>query len=166
MRLIAGVLLAVLVGGCAAPGQVQGQALYDAPARRALPVDAREAAERVREVTRGIASWYGAKFQGRRTASGEPFDMHDFTAAHRSLPFGTIVEVRSLVNDRTVQVRINDRGPHIKGRLIDLSRAAARELGLLGRGQKAVEVRVVAGASEVSNPGAPGESVQRGTSLE
>lgn len=155
MRILAGVLLAVLVGGCAAPGQVQGQALSEAPARRPLPVDAREAAERVREVTRGIASWYGGKFHGRRTASGERFDMHEFTAAHRTLPFGTIVEVRSLVNDRTVRVRINDRGPHIKNRLIDLSRAAASELGLLGRGKKAVEVRVLAQAGSQALEEAP-----------
>lgn len=84
-----------------------------------------------REVGRGLASWYGPGFHGRPTASGEKFDMHQLTAAHRTLPFGTIVRVQSLVNGRTVDVRINDRGPHIGRRVIDLSRAAAQSLGLI-----------------------------------
>ena len=92
----------------------------------------------------GTASWYGAAFHGRRTASGERFDMHDFTAAHPTLPFGTVVEVRSLVNGRTVRVRINDRGPFIGRRVIDLSHAAAQALGLLGRGTKRVQIRPLA----------------------
>jgi rare lipoprotein A len=86
----------------------------------------------------GLASWYGLAFQGRRTASGERFDMNAFTAAHPSLPFGTRVLVRNPRNDRWVVVRINDRGPHIPGRVIDLSHAAARALGLLSFGPKAV----------------------------
>lgn len=84
-----------------------------------------------REVGRGLASWYGPRFHGRPTASGERFDMHQLTAAHRTLPFGTVVRVQSLVNGRTVDVRINDRGPHIGRRVIDLSRAAAQSLGLI-----------------------------------
>jgi rare lipoprotein A len=84
-----------------------------------------------REVGRGLASWYGPGFHGRPTASGEKFDMDQLTAAHRTLPFGTIVRVQSLVNGRTVDVRINDRGPHIGKRVIDLSRAAAHALGLI-----------------------------------
>lgn len=84
-----------------------------------------------RELGRGLASWYGARFHGRPTASGEKFDMHQLTAAHPTLPFGTIVRVRSLVNGRTVDVRINDRGPFMKRRVIDLSRAAAQALGLI-----------------------------------
>ena len=87
-----------------------------------------------KEVGRGMASWYGARFHGRPTASGEKFDMHQFTAAHRTLPFGTVVRVRSLVNGRTVEVRINDRGPYIGKRMIDLSRAAAKALGLVDSG--------------------------------
>lgn len=90
---------------------------------------------------RGLASWYGLTFHGRRTASGERFDMNALTAAHPWLPFGTLVQVRSLVNDRVVTVRINDRGPHTGGRIIDLSHAAARALGLLSRGTKPVELR-------------------------
>jgi rare lipoprotein A len=99
---------------------------------------------RVRELQRGIASWYGQRFHGRRTASGETYDMHALTAAHPTLPFGTIVRVRSLVNGREVDVRINDRGPHIRRRIIDLSRGAAQALGLLeaGTGTKPVVLSV------------------------
>ena len=97
----------------------------------------------MREATRGLASWYGAAFHGKTTASGERFDMNDMTAAHPPLPFGTLVEVRSLVNGRTVQVRINDRGPHTGRRIIDLSRAAAEALGMRSRGVKLVQLRVI-----------------------
>lgn len=80
----------------------------------------------------GIASWYGKPFHGRKTASGERFDMDALTAAHPKLPFGSWVRVKNLINGRSVDVRINDRGPHIKRRIIDLSRAAARALGVSG----------------------------------
>lgn len=83
----------------------------------------------------GIASWYGGRFHGRKTASGEAFDMNALTAAHRKLPFGSWVRVRNLVNGRSVDVRINDRGPYIKQRVIDLSRAAAQALGVGGTRQ-------------------------------
>jgi rare lipoprotein A len=88
----------------------------------------------------GLASWYGGKFHRRRTASGELFDMRALTAAHPTLPFGSLVCVRSTVNGRTVVVRINDRGPHTGKRVIDLSRAAAEELGMIGLGLKPVEL--------------------------
>ncbi|WP_419808188.1 septal ring lytic transglycosylase RlpA family protein [Sphingomonas sp.] len=78
----------------------------------------------------GIASWYGAAFAGRRTASGERFDPRAMTAAHRTLPFGTLVEVTALATGRALVVRINDRGPGRGDRLIDLSQAAARRLGI------------------------------------
>jgi rare lipoprotein A len=97
------------------------------------------------EVGRGLASWYGPRFHGRRTASGERFDMHALTAAHPSLPFGSIVRVENPDTGRSVDVRINDRGPHIKQRIIDLSRAAARALGLLdsGHGTNAVVLKLL-----------------------
>lgn len=85
-------------------------------------------------IEQGRASWYGRRFHGRRTASGEAFDMHELTAAHRTLPFGSRVRVKSLSNGREVVVRINDRGPFTKGRVIDLSHAAMKALGLRGRG--------------------------------
>lgn len=93
---------------------------------------------------RGYASWYGGKFQGRKTASGETFDTHRLTAAHKTLPFGTLVEVRNLDNDKTVTVRINDRGPFVRGRVIDLSYAAARQIGVVGPGTAKVELALVA----------------------
>jgi rare lipoprotein A len=82
----------------------------------------------------GHASWYGPRFHGKRTASGERFDMNDLTAAHRTLPFGTLVRVRNTLNGREVIVRINDRGPWIRDRVIDLSKAAAESLDLLKTG--------------------------------
>ncbi len=91
----------------------------------------------------GYASWYAGKFQGRMTASGEVFDTNEMTAAHRSLPFGTVVEVTHLDSSRTVEVRINDRGPFVEGRVIDLSRAAADELGMTGEGIARVRLRVL-----------------------
>ena len=84
--------------------------------------------------TRGTASFYADQFQGRRTANGETFNMHELTAAHRSLPFGTWVKVTNLNNGKDVIVRINDRGPYVKGRIIDLSVGAAKELGIVQSG--------------------------------
>ncbi len=91
-------------------------------------------------IEEGVASWYGKRFHGRLTASGEPFDMQALTAAHPTLPFGTIVRVTNLKNRRTVDVRINDRGPYAKGRIIDLSYAAAKRLEMIDAG--AIEVRL------------------------
>ena len=91
----------------------------------------------------GTASWYGQRHDGKRTASGEPFDMNDFTAAHPNFPFGTHVKVTLLRSGRSVVVRINDRFPKYRGRIIDLSRAAAREIGMMRRGTGRVRVEVV-----------------------
>jgi len=108
-----------------------------------------------REFQRGMASWYGPRFNGRRTASGERFDMREFTAAHRTLPFGTLVRVHSLVNGREVDVRITDRGPYTGNRIIDLSRAAAEELGMLGLGFKEVVLLVPESTPEVDTAPPP-----------
>jgi rare lipoprotein A len=89
---------------------------------------------------RGTASWYGPSFQGRRTASGERYDMHEYTAAHPSLPFGTRIEVRNVENGRSVKVRVNDRGPFSRKRIIDLSYAAAKEIGAVLPGTAIVEL--------------------------
>jgi len=88
----------------------------------------------------GTASWYGEYFQGKTTASGEPFDMRDFTAAHPSLPLGTYVKVTNLRNGKAVVVRVNDRGPVVDGRIIDLSRNAASALGFKERGLQTVRL--------------------------
>ena len=90
----------------------------------------------------GLASWYGEAFHLRQTASGEPFDMNDLTAAHRFLPLNTVVRVTNLQNGRSVLVRINDRGPYVRGRTIDLSRYAAKQLGMKSSGLAPVRIDV------------------------
>lgn len=94
-------------------------------------------------VESGTASWYGEAFQGKRTAGGEYFDMNKLTAAHKTFPFGTVVEVTNLGNGRTVQIRINDRGPYVNERIIDVSKRAAIELGMLETGLAQVSLRIV-----------------------
>ncbi len=92
---------------------------------------------------RGVASWYGPKFNGRMTASGERYDMNALTAAHPSLPFGTKIGVRNTRTGREVMVKVNDRGPYSKNRIIDLSYAAAKEVGVVGPGTASVEIYLV-----------------------
>ena len=94
-------------------------------------------------VERGTASWYGPGFHGNKTANGERFDMHKLTAAHRTLPLGSIALVRSSTTGKQVTVRINDRGPFAKGRVLDLSYAGARTLGIVGNGTDQIELRVI-----------------------
>lgn len=94
-------------------------------------------------VERGVASWYGTKFHGKRTSSGEPYDMYAMTAAHKSLPLPSYVEVTNLENGRKVIVRVNDRGPFHSDRIIDLSYSAASKLGILAKGTGMVEVRAI-----------------------
>ena len=94
-----------------------------------------------RDLQRGMASWYGPGFHGRPTANGEKFDMYELTAAHKTLPFGTRVVVHNPRTGKEVVVRINDRGPFAKDRMIDLSKAAANALGFKSRGQDAVVLR-------------------------
>lgn len=96
-------------------------------------------------VGQGSASYYADRFEGRRTASGERFDNDELTAAHRTLPFGTKVRVTNVASGRSVVVRINDRGPFTRGRMIDVSRAAADQLGLVARGHGTVELAVIKG---------------------
>ena len=99
---------------------------------------------RAGSIENGVASWYGAPYDGRRAASGEIYDMEQLTAAHRTLPFDTWVEVTNLSNRKRVDVRINDRGPFVDGRVIDLSYAAAREIDMLGPGTARVRLKVIA----------------------
>ena len=96
----------------------------------------------------GLASWYGGKFHGRRTANGEVYDMNRLSAAHLSLTFGTLVKVTNLDNGMFTIVRINDRGPFVTGRIIDLSRAAAEEIGMIGSGIAMVRLDVLTGEEE------------------
>jgi rare lipoprotein A len=124
MRMVAIVLAFTLIWGCA---------LF-----RKEPVPLR-----IKGVEVGLASWYGEKFHGRRTASGEVYDMYQLTAAHKSLPLGTTVMVTHLRNGRSVMVTINDRGPFVRGRIIDLSYAAAQALGMVTEGVAKVRVEVL-----------------------
>jgi rare lipoprotein A len=98
------------------------------------------------QATTGNASWYGGKFHGRTTANGERFDMHQLTAAHRSLPFGAKVRVTNQATKHSVVVRINDRGPYAGNRVIDLSHAAARAVRLIGPGVAPVTLEVLQGS--------------------
>ena len=127
-------ILLVLVAACSPGG--------GSTTPRARPGNAEQPAIPGTQV--GMASWYGRELHGRKTASGERFDRHGLTAAHRTLKFGTRVRVTRLKTNRSVVVRINDRGPFGKGRIIDVSEAAARELDMIEAGVTKVRVEVVA----------------------
>jgi len=137
--LLTGTLLAaVLFSGCSSKGLLEPDASYVVNGKRYYTMPSSKGYKE-----RGIASWYGTKFQGKRTSSGEPYDFYAMTAAHRSLPLPTYVEVENLQNGRSVIVKINDRGPFSKNRIIDLSYTAAVKLGILGYGTGLVEVRAI-----------------------
>jgi rare lipoprotein A len=99
-------------------------------------------------VENGVASWYGVPFDGRRTSNGEIYDMHQMTAAHRTLPFGAIVRVTNLSNGKQVEVRINDRGPFVANRVIDLSLSAAKAIDMWGPGTAQVRLEIVGGPNQ------------------
>lgn len=124
------VAVSLWMAGCAsrAPRQTAEQSEWEVRASAGVPPSEREFLQE------GIASWYGGKFHGRTSASGEVYDKWDLTAAHRSLPLGTRLVVEHLGNGRTVKVKVNDRGPYVEGRIIDLSRAAAAQLNMLEQG--------------------------------
>jgi rare lipoprotein A len=112
----------------------------------------------VAETLRGVASWYGEEFAGRTTANGEIFDPAQLTAAHRTLPFGTVLDVLNPRTNQTVRVRVNDRGPYIGGRVIDLSYAAAQKIGLIEPGVGEVQIAVVRIGSGDREPPVPFEA--------
>jgi rare lipoprotein A len=132
--------LALLVAGCA---KKKRTTQVPAAPRAAA------AAPHIGDEETGIASWYGYPYHGRRSSNGEIYDMEKLTAAHRTMAFGTIVQVLNLTNDRSVDVRITDRGPFVDGRVIDLSRAAAREIQMLGPGTAKVRLRVIGLPQEI-----------------
>jgi rare lipoprotein A len=100
----------------------------------------------------GVASWYGHPYHGRTTSNGETYDMEEMTAAHLQLPFGTVVRVTNLDSKKSVEVRINDRGPFVKKRIIDLSQAAARQIDMIGSGTAEVRVEVVSAPGGLLSP--------------
>ena len=139
-RLAAALILVALAAGCA---QTHTEPPTAAPAPTVSPPVARALPPEPRAIQTGKAPWYGDAHHGRKTASGETFDMNALTAAHRTLPLGTRVLVTNLANGRSIEVRINDRGPMVPDRIIDLSRAAARALGGVGAGVFRVRIAVV-----------------------
>jgi rare lipoprotein A len=122
-----GVALAALIGSGCASTKTSRPASAPAPGTRIV----------------GFASWYGQRHQGRETASGETFDMNKLTAAHRTMPFGTRLRVTNVENGRSVVVRVNDRGPWVNDRVLDVSLAAAKTLGMTGDGVTKVEIVVL-----------------------
>ena len=100
------------------------------------------------KISTGVVSWYGDKFHGRKTASGERYDKHELTAAHKSLPFGTKVKVTNIRNGKSVVVEINDRGPYAKSRVLDLSQAAFSEIGHTNTGVMQVEYEIIKGGDK------------------
>jgi rare lipoprotein A len=139
-------LVVVLGSGCASRGP---SAPETPPSSASRPPSSPAPGTGTGIIEEGVASWYGGNdgFEGKPTASGEIYDSSRLTAAHRQLPLGTLVDVVNLENSRTVRVRITDRGPFVKGRIIDLSRAAAGEIGMLGPGTANVRVEVIAAAA-------------------
>lgn len=125
-----GLLLLLLLAGCG-------------KRRLTVPVPGSPDLKVARSEIYGIASWYGDPFHGQRTSSGEVYDMDAMTAAHRTLPFQTVVRVHNLDNGKKVRIRVNDRGPFVKGRIIDLSRAAAREIDMVGPGTAKVRLEIL-----------------------
>lgn len=125
-----GLVLLLLLAGCG-----KRRVLVSVPGSADLRVE--------RSEIYGIASWYGDPFHGRRTSNGEVYDMHAMTAAHRTLPFQTVIRVHNLDNGKKTQVRVNDRGPFVKGRIIDLSLSAAREIDMVGPGTARVRLEIL-----------------------
>lgn len=139
-RIVHGLAVALLVALVVAHGSTSSSAVSSA---KLGPTQAPQARHTLHPYQVGTASWYGDYFEGRPTASGEPFNMYDMTAAHLTLPLGTLVRVTNLRNHRSVIVRINDRGPYVDGRIVDLSYNAARVLHFDQQGLQRVRLDVL-----------------------
>jgi rare lipoprotein A len=125
--------------------QPSGSAPPASPSSGPPPAIERQPAVPGAYVEEGVASWYGIPFQGRRTSNGEIYDMHEFTAAHRTLPFNAVVRVTNLRNGKQTEVRINDRGPFVANRVIDLSLSAAQAIEMVGTGTAPVRLEIISG---------------------
>jgi rare lipoprotein A len=154
VAILGNLALAMVIGGCAArheatnpPATTPEPAAQPAnpPPRPAISRPAPPAAGPGEYTEEGVASWYGPPFNGRRTSDGEIYDMYRLTAAHRTLPFNAVVRVTNLSNGKQVNVRINDRGPFVANRVIDLSYSAAEAIGMVGPGTAEVRLDVVGG---------------------
>jgi rare lipoprotein A len=159
-RLALIVLLSVCLAGCgffssSKKGEYSGkkgtQKPYTIAGKTYYPLSTADGYSEV-----GLASWYGPGFHGHRTSNGEIYDMHELTAAHKILPMNTKVEVKNLENGRTVVVRVNDRGPFVSGRIIDMSLAGAKAIGIYGKGTSKVRVSSVGTIPGLTKDGLPG----------
>ena len=142
-RIVQGLAVTLLVGLGVAHGPTSSSAAGNPTASPNAAAKALSAQSNVHPYQVGTASWYGDYFEGKPTASGEPFDMYDMTAAHLTLPLGTLVKVTNLRNHRSVIVRINDRGPYVDGRIVDLSYNAAKVLRFEEQGLQRVRLDVI-----------------------
>jgi rare lipoprotein A len=145
IRLSAVLLIVVLtnffINGCSKTSVVPGHLPEGSPKPYRVGQEWYQPLASVREFKeRGVASWYGKDFHGKKTSSGEIYNMYEMTAAHKILPLGTYVRVKNLENNRVIDVRINDRGPFVRGRIIDLSYTAAKKLQIVGPGTAKVEI--------------------------
>lgn len=147
MTTLAGVVLALIVGLAGAQAA--------SPADHPTVPPGKNAAHRHHWYEFGIASWYGRFFQGKTTASGQPYNEYSMTCAHRTLPLGSLLRVTNLRNHKSVVVRVNDRGPVPEDRIIDLSYAAAESLGFSQRGVAPVKVELIGPSSEVAQLNEP-----------
>ena len=146
IRLAHGLALALSVvslGATQGPTSSGSEQVRTSTVKQAKPATSKKATRKTPPYQVGTASWYGSDFMGKPTASGEPYDMYDMTAAHPTLPLGTYVRVTNLRNNRAVVVRINDRGPVVDGRIIDVSYNAARALNFRGKGLQRVRLDIV-----------------------
>ncbi|MFH1153740.1 MAG: septal ring lytic transglycosylase RlpA family protein [Pseudomonadota bacterium] len=158
--LFAGALTAFIMAGCSRTPPPQGPAPGKPPPKESATSRPYQIAGKTYHpltsadgfVQKGIASWYGKDFHGRKTANGEIYDMYAITAAHKTLPLGTWVRVENLDNDSDVVVRVNDRGPFVEGRIIDLSYTAAKKIGIVGPGTGPVRVVALGKAAEQTTP--------------
>jgi len=150
-RLVAGVvMLGLALSASAKDASISGAApVSNTKAEAVTKTAVKSGARKKLRIQIGVASWYGSQFQGRRTAGGEPFDMNTMTCAHPTLPMGTWLRVTNLKNRRTAFVRVNDRGPVTDGRIVDLSYAAARVLGMSGLAKVKLET-VLVGDTELA----------------
>lgn len=144
-----GIVLTLILAGCSSAPRYGSQTTpgkKTPPERRTptrqIPVDKSPQLSYQRSWI-GLSSWYGEDFHGKKTANGEIFDMHSLTAAHKTLPLGTQIRVTNLENNRSVVVRVNDRGPYVEGRILDLSYGAAKALGFENMGTAKVHIQVI-----------------------
>lgn len=136
--ILCGLVLSILTG-CSSTARFTSEKKPTRKPEAATPVPAKKE----EAVLTGVASYYGAKFHGRKTANGETFDMYGLSAAHRLLPFGTRLKVTNLANGKSVVVKVNDRGPFVDDRILDLSYGAARELDMLGTGLATIQIEIL-----------------------